>query len=206
MGLSNYTPSSRISQSGVCTSSTRPATPYEGQVIYETDTDKVMVWNGSAWTQVGGPATGSMFNYTTATNLDTGGNDLYYGPLLMGRITITPTSTSDKVILFINYSYQWTGKNDSSLFFSNTVFLSGSGTPFFTSNSYGDIYDGSFMETITNSSQFTHSTQVIHSPNSTSTQVYDIKCNAPYANQRFGYYAYTASTQLPRIWAFLIKG
>jgi hypothetical protein len=49
MGLSNYLPSSRISQSGVCTSSTRPASPYEGQVIYETDTDRVLVWNASAW-------------------------------------------------------------------------------------------------------------------------------------------------------------
>jgi hypothetical protein len=34
---------------GVCTSSTRPTTPYEGQVIYETDTDKVLIWNASAW-------------------------------------------------------------------------------------------------------------------------------------------------------------
>ena len=34
---------------GVCTSSTRPVTPYDGQVIYETDTDKTLVWNGSAW-------------------------------------------------------------------------------------------------------------------------------------------------------------
>jgi hypothetical protein len=49
MPLSNYIPSSKISQPGVCTSSTRPATPYEGQTIYETDTDKVLVWNGSAW-------------------------------------------------------------------------------------------------------------------------------------------------------------
>jgi hypothetical protein len=49
MGLSNYLPSSRIAQPGVCTSSTRPASPFEGQVIYETDTDRVLVWNGSAW-------------------------------------------------------------------------------------------------------------------------------------------------------------
>ena len=49
MGLSNYLPSSRIAQPGVCTSSTRPASPYEGQVIYETDTDRVLVWNASAW-------------------------------------------------------------------------------------------------------------------------------------------------------------
>ena len=49
MGLSNYLASSRISQSGVCTSTTRPASPYEGQVIYESDTDRVLVWNASAW-------------------------------------------------------------------------------------------------------------------------------------------------------------
>ena len=34
---------------GVCTSTTRPTAPYEGQVIYETDTDLVRVWNGSTW-------------------------------------------------------------------------------------------------------------------------------------------------------------
>lgn len=33
----------------VCTSFTRPSGPYEGQTIYETDTDKVYVYNGSTW-------------------------------------------------------------------------------------------------------------------------------------------------------------
>ena len=33
----------------VCTSTTRP-TPTEGSLIYETDTKKLMLWNGSAWT------------------------------------------------------------------------------------------------------------------------------------------------------------
>lgn len=34
---------------GVCTSTTRPTTPYNGQVIYETDTDRALVWDGTAW-------------------------------------------------------------------------------------------------------------------------------------------------------------
>lgn len=34
---------------GVCTSSNRPANPFDGMMIYETDTDKTLVWNGSAW-------------------------------------------------------------------------------------------------------------------------------------------------------------
>ena len=34
---------------GVCTSTTRPASPFDGMVIYETDTDKVAVYDASAW-------------------------------------------------------------------------------------------------------------------------------------------------------------
>ena len=36
---------------GVCTSTTRPTAPYEGQMIYETDTDLVYLWNGTAWVE-----------------------------------------------------------------------------------------------------------------------------------------------------------
>lgn len=49
MPVTNYLPSSRLIQPGVCTSSTRPASPYEGMVIYETDTNKTYVYNGSSW-------------------------------------------------------------------------------------------------------------------------------------------------------------
>lgn len=36
---------------GVCTSTSRPTTPYTGQIIYETDTNNILSWNGSAWRQ-----------------------------------------------------------------------------------------------------------------------------------------------------------
>ena len=55
---------------GVCTSSNRPATPFEGQMIYETDTDLTYVYGGSAWQQVaGGTAVGNsgLVYVTTAT-------------------------------------------------------------------------------------------------------------------------------------------
>jgi hypothetical protein len=52
MGISNYVPSSRVSQAGVCTSSTRPASPYEGQMIYETDTNRVLVYDNTAWVMI----------------------------------------------------------------------------------------------------------------------------------------------------------
>jgi hypothetical protein len=34
---------------GVCTSSTRPSSPFDGQVIFETDTENLKAYNGSAW-------------------------------------------------------------------------------------------------------------------------------------------------------------
>lgn len=34
---------------GVCTFTTRPTSPFNGQVIYETDTKQTLVWQGSAW-------------------------------------------------------------------------------------------------------------------------------------------------------------
>ena len=39
---------------GVATSTNRPATPFDGQVISETDTDRLVVFNGSAWGSYGG--------------------------------------------------------------------------------------------------------------------------------------------------------
>jgi hypothetical protein len=50
MGLSNYLPNSRISQSGVVPNEAgRPVSPYTGQVIYQLDTLRTLVWNGTAW-------------------------------------------------------------------------------------------------------------------------------------------------------------
>jgi hypothetical protein len=36
-------------KSGVCTSSTRPTNPFEGQLIYETDTNRTLVYDNAAW-------------------------------------------------------------------------------------------------------------------------------------------------------------
>ena len=45
-----------ISTKGIltCTSSTRPGSPTEGQLIFETDTDQVLVWNGAEWAEISG--------------------------------------------------------------------------------------------------------------------------------------------------------
>jgi hypothetical protein len=40
--------------STICTNATRPASPFAGQVIFETDTSDSFVWDGSAWQSAGG--------------------------------------------------------------------------------------------------------------------------------------------------------
>ena len=52
---------------GVCTSTTRPASPYNGQMIYETDTDKVAVYDSSAWVYKTGSTVPGLVYITQAT-------------------------------------------------------------------------------------------------------------------------------------------
>ena len=56
MPLSSVVGAQSIIKPGVCTSSTRPAVPFEGQVIFETDTDRLYVYNGTAWVIPNSPA------------------------------------------------------------------------------------------------------------------------------------------------------
>ena len=74
MGISQQIGSSSLSRPGVCTFSTRPATPYEGQMIYETDTDLSYIYGGSAWQQIaGGTAVGnSGLVYVTSATIGSG--------------------------------------------------------------------------------------------------------------------------------------
>ena len=44
---------STLSGVTICTSSTKPGSPFTGQVILETDTDKLKVWDGSTWIFIG---------------------------------------------------------------------------------------------------------------------------------------------------------
>ena len=46
---SDYATAWQTSQYFVCTSSTRPSSPITGQMIFETDTNNLLVWNGASW-------------------------------------------------------------------------------------------------------------------------------------------------------------
>jgi len=104
MGISNTIPPSRLIQPGVCTSSTRPTSPFEGQMIYETDTDLLRIWNGSAWKTLAAAApaqgtilqvvhgsTGSQNSSTSATYIDS-------------NLTATITPQSSSSLILVTYS------------------------------------------------------------------------------------------------------
>ena len=91
---------------GVCLSTSRPTVPYEGQMIYETDTDMVTIWNGTAWRYIASttPTNGTVLQVvtgststqvfiTSSTYTDTGLS-----------ATITPKSTSSKVLVFVHHA------------------------------------------------------------------------------------------------------
>jgi len=92
MGISGYLPSSRISQSGVCTSSTRPASPYEGQVVYETDTNQVRVYDGSAWVMIADTDTPPGLETITPTSVTN-------GSIISGTSSATANSAVSSIVL-----------------------------------------------------------------------------------------------------------
>jgi hypothetical protein len=72
------------------TSSTRPASPFDGQIISETDTDSLQIYKGSAWGGVGGLQyiTGASFTAVTSVSLP---ND-----------TFTATYTNYLILFYCN--------------------------------------------------------------------------------------------------------
>lgn len=82
----------------ICTSSTRPASPFAGQVIYETDTSLSYTYNGSAWVQTGN--VGAWTSYTptwTGLSVGNGTQNCAYtqiGKTVHARVRLTFGSTT----------------------------------------------------------------------------------------------------------------
>jgi hypothetical protein len=57
MGISQQIGASSLIKAGVIdNTANRPASPYEGQVIFQKDTDQLLVWNGTVWVIPNSPA------------------------------------------------------------------------------------------------------------------------------------------------------
>lgn len=88
---------------GVCTSTTRPSAPYEGMMIYETDTDMVAVYNGTAWRYISAttPTNGTVLQVqsTTVTSVVTISGSSTPANITGMSVSITPKSSSSKVLI-----------------------------------------------------------------------------------------------------------
>lgn len=105
---------------GVCTSTTRPTSPYEGHMVYETDTDMLAIWNGSAWRYVAAttPTNGTVLQVVSTTKTDaqaiTPAAANTYENISGLTATITPKSTSSKILIIANVSgMSGVGLNDA---------------------------------------------------------------------------------------------
>lgn len=92
----------------ICTSSTRPSTPWLGQSIFETDTESSFIWDGTVWKPGGGG--GSIEISATAPSSPAQG-DLWWD--------------SDNGNLYIYYddgnSQQWVAANGPQVFVGTTA-------------------------------------------------------------------------------------
>jgi hypothetical protein len=87
---------------GVVTSSNRPANPFDGMMIYETDTNLVRIWNGSAWKTLAYSdyTSGSVIQVASTTKTDTfTSTSGTYVDITGVSVSITPTSTSSKIFV-----------------------------------------------------------------------------------------------------------
>ena len=93
---------------GVVTSSNRPANPYTGMMIFETDTNRLGVWNGTAWVfladadtppgleLIASATVSSAASFSLATSTFT---DTYDNYKIVGAFTMTASGSSQTVTM-----------------------------------------------------------------------------------------------------------
>lgn len=101
MPLSTVLGAQSVVKPGVCTTATRPASPFQGQMIYDTTVAQTLVWNGSAWIGAAGKI-GQVVS-TTKTDTFTTSSTTFVDITGMS-VSITPTSTSSKVLILVNFT------------------------------------------------------------------------------------------------------
>jgi len=85
----------------ICTSSTRPGSPFVGQFIFETDTNTMKVWLGAAWSAGTGHATQFTATYLIVGGAGGGGSDMGGGGGGGGYLTGTTTLAAGTYIITV---------------------------------------------------------------------------------------------------------
>jgi hypothetical protein len=152
---------------GVCTSTTRPSTPYTGMMIYETDTNMVAVWNGSSWRYISAttPTNGTVLQIaygSTATESRISSTSSWTSTGITA--TITPRSSSSKILVQVSMQYRPENGNEAAV----GILLTRNGT---TVYSDGNNYAMGYSSNASGSSTRGFF-QYLDSPSSTSSTAY----------------------------------
>jgi hypothetical protein len=177
MAISNVSSGLR---GGVCTSTTRPTAPFEGQMIYETDTDMMAIWNGTAWRYIAATTATSgtvlqVVNSTTNSQTLTGSSSFTDTNL---SATITPKSTTSKILVIANQNGLYkTGSNTRiqlKLFRSTTEILNFEGYAAMTASSADNGVGSSsvtYLDSPSTTSAVTYKTQFASTGNTANVYV-----------------------------------
>jgi hypothetical protein len=117
MGITQQIGASSLIKPGVIdNAAARPTAPYEGQVIFQKDTDQLLVWNGTAWKQIPTAATAGTVLQTVQTvlNTTTSTTSATATDVVGFSVTITPTSTTNKVLVTVNLNVGFLSADDTS--------------------------------------------------------------------------------------------
>lgn len=165
MPLSTVLGAQSLIKPGVCTTATRPASPFTGQAIYDTTTATQLIWNGTAWVATGKIAqviigsTSTQVTSTTSSLTDTG-----------LTATITPTLNTSKVLVMVTQngcSKTVTDSGNAVLM----VLLRGA-TAIATGHASGFFMGAQYTNTATVLTGGTHAINWLDSPATTSATTY----------------------------------
>jgi hypothetical protein len=101
MGITQQIGASSLIRPGVIdNAAARPASPYEGQAVYQKDTDQVFIYNGSAWKQIPTAATAGTVLQTVEGRSTTQVANATQSFVDTGiSATITPSATTSKILV-----------------------------------------------------------------------------------------------------------
>ena len=135
---------------GVCTTATRPASPFTGQTIYDTTTATTLVWNGTAWVgtgkllQIVNYQTGALATGTTVIPFDDTIPQNTEGTEFL-TLAITPTSTTTLLQIDITASFSYSITNTVTL----ALFQDSTANALAASSEYGSTATGMINSSLT---------------------------------------------------------
>ena len=150
MPLSTVLGAQSLVQPAVCTTATRPASPYTGQAIYDTTTATTLIWNGTAWVgtgkllQIVNSQTGAVATGTTTIPFDDTIPQITEGTEFL-TLAITPTSATTLLQIDITVSFSYSILNTVTL----ALFQDSTANALAASCEYGSTATGMINSSLT---------------------------------------------------------